>query len=134
LLVQLPAFLGAEVEQLSMPLQGTYGVRTGMDNRLMYDPDWAVNIKALQDFLYNDKTAEEVIAATPETASAESAREETEETEADSAWSQKESDPADEYIRRNLHTVDLAYPLSDADFGSSDYRLFMAGLGGSRDT
>lgn len=47
-----------------MPLQGTYGVRTGMDNRLMYDPDWAVNIKALQDFLYNDKTAEEVIAAT----------------------------------------------------------------------
>lgn len=133
LLVQLPAFLGAEVEQLSMPLQGTYGVRTGMDNRLMYDPDWAVNIKALQDFLYNDKTAEEVIAATPETASAESAREETEETEADSAWSQKESDPADEYIRRNLHTVDLAYPLSDADFGSSDYRLFMAGLGGSRD-
>ena len=34
LLVQLPGFLGAEVEQLSMPLQGTYGVRTGMDDRL----------------------------------------------------------------------------------------------------
>ena len=42
-----------------------------MDDRLMYDPDWVVNIKALQDFLYNDKTAEEVIAATPETAAAE---------------------------------------------------------------
>ena len=33
-----------------MPLQGTYGVRTGMDNRLMYDPDWYVNTTALQDF------------------------------------------------------------------------------------
>ena len=32
-----------------MPLQGTYGIRTGMDDRLMYDPDWVVNIKALQD-------------------------------------------------------------------------------------
>ena len=57
LLVQLPGFLGCDVQQLSMPLQGTYGVRTGMDDRLMYDPDWVVNIKALQDFLYNDKTA-----------------------------------------------------------------------------
>ena len=62
LLVQLPGFLGCDVQQMSLPLQGTYGVRTGMDDRLMYDPDWAVNIKALQDFLYNDKTAEEVIA------------------------------------------------------------------------
>lgn len=137
LLVQLPGFLGAEVEQLSMPLQGTYGVRTGMDDRLMYDPDWAVNITALQDFLYNGKSAEEVIAATPETAAA--AEEEAEEgedpeSEATSAWD-RETDPEEEYIRGNLHTVDLAYPLSDADFGESqDYRLFLAGLGGSRDT
>ena len=70
LLVQLPGFLGCDVKQLSMPLQGTYGVRTGMDDRLMYDPDWYVNTTALQDFLYNDKSAEEVIAATPETAEA----------------------------------------------------------------
>lgn len=135
LLVQLPAFLGAEVEQLSMPLQGTYGVRTGMDDRLMYDPDWAVNIKALQDFLYNGQSAEEVIAATPETAAAEEEdREETDsESEAQSAWD-RETDPEEEYIRANLHTVDLAYPLSDTDFGDSDYRLYLAGLGGSRDT
>lgn len=137
LLVQLPGFLGAEVQQLSMPLQGTYGVRTGMDDRLMYDPDWAVNIKALQDFLYNDATAEEVIAATPETAAAEAARAtaETAETaeEETSAWD-RERDPEEEYLRSNMHTVDLAYPLSDTDFGSSDYRLFLAGLGGSRDT
>ena len=136
LLVQLPSFLGADVEQLSMPLQGTYGVRTGMDDRLMYDPDWAVNIKALQDFLYNDKSAEEVIAATPETAAqeAEKASAETAESasEASSLWD-RESDPEEEYIRQNMHTVDLAYPLSDADFGSTDYRLFLAGLGGARD-
>ena len=42
--------LGCDVQQMSMPLQGTYGIRTGMDDRLMYDPDWVVNIKALQDF------------------------------------------------------------------------------------
>ena len=137
LLVQLPGFLGADVEQLSMPLQGTYGVRTGMDDRLMYDPDWAVNIKALQDFLYNGKTADEVIAATPETAAAEADKkadpaDSDEETESSSAWD-RETDPSEEYIRQNLHTVDLAYPLSDSDFGSSDYRLFLASLGGSRD-
>ena len=137
LLVQLPAFLGADVEQLSLPLQGTYGVRTGMDDRLMYDPDWAVNITALQDFLYNGKTADEVIAATPETAAAEAEKKENEEdtdseSEATSAWD-RETDPEEEYIRQNLHTVDLAYPLSDSDFGSSDYRLFLAELGGSRD-
>lgn len=136
LLVQLPGFLGADVEQLSMPLQGTYGVRTGMDDRLMYDPDWAVNIKALQDFLYNDQTAEKVIAATPETAALEAEKATAEsadsEKEATSAW-ERETDPDEEYIRANLHTVDLAYPLSDSDFGSTDYRLFLAGLGGGRD-
>lgn len=129
LLVQLPGFLGAEVEQMSMPLQGTYGVRTGMDNRLMYDPDWAVNIKALQDFLYNGKTAEEVIAATPETAAAATA--ETAEPAVD-AWD-REIDPTDQYFMQNLHSVDLEYPLSVSDFGSSDYQLFMVEQGGSRD-
>ena len=98
----------------------------------MYDPDWAVNIKALQDFLYNGKTADEVIAATPETAAAEADKREDqadsdEETESSSAWD-RETDPSEEYIRQNLHTVDLAYPLSDSDFGSSDYRLFLASL------
>ncbi len=136
LLVQLPGFLGADVEQLSLPLQGTYGVRTGMDDRLMYDPDWYVNTTALQDFLYNGKTADEVIAATPETAAEEEQKDNEEdadsESEATSAWD-RETDPEEQYIRQNLHAVDLAYPLSDADFGSSDYRLFLAGLGGSRD-
>ena len=122
LLVQLPGFLGCDVQQMSMPLQGTYGIRTGMDNRLMYDPDWVVNIKALQDFLYNDKTADEVIAATPETAAAEAAGEAviaTRET-AD------RDDPVETYNEKNLHRVDMAYPLDASDFGADDYRVFVA--------
>ena len=121
LLVQLPGFLGCDVKQLSMPLQGTYGVRTGMDNRLMYDPDWYVNTTALQDFLYNDKSAEEVIAATPETAAREA------EGLADTATREtavKASDPTADYLKSNLHTVDLSYPLDSSDFGNADYRLF----------
>ena len=54
LLVQLPGFLGVTAEQMSLPAQGTYGVRTGMDNRQMYDPDWAENIAILHDFLYDE--------------------------------------------------------------------------------
>lgn len=122
LLVQLPGFLGCDVQQMSMPLQGTYGIRTGMDNRLMYDPDWVVNIKALQDLLYNDKTADEVIAATPETAAAEAAGEAviaTRET-AD------RDDPVETYNEKNLHRVDMAYPLDASDFGADDYRVFVA--------
>lgn len=129
LLVQLPGFLGCDVEQLSMPLQGTYGVRTGMDDRLMYDPDWYVNTTALQDFLYNDKSAEEVIAATPETAAREAeglADTATHETAA------KASDPTADYLKSNLHTVDLSYPLDSSDFGNADYRLFLAGLEDTR--
>ena len=122
LLVQLPGFLGCDVQQMSLPLQGTYGVRTGMDNRLMYDPDWVVNIKALQDFLYNDKTAEEVIAATPETAAAEAAGElviATRETAG-------ADDPVEIYNNRYLHRVDMTYPLDASDFGPDDYRVYLA--------
>ena len=48
---------------MTMPVQGTYGVRNGMDDRPMMDPDWAANIAVLQNFLYTDMTAEEAIAA-----------------------------------------------------------------------
>ena len=54
LLVQLPGFLGATAEQMTLPVEGTYGVRTGMDDRQMYDPDWAENIAVLHDFLYGE--------------------------------------------------------------------------------
>lgn len=122
LLVQLPGFLGCDVQQMSLPLQGTYGVRTGMDNRLMYDPDWVVNIKALQDFLYNDKTAEEVIAATPETAAAEAAGELVIATRETAGV----DDPVEVYNNRYLHRVDMTYPLDASDFGPDDYRVYLA--------
>ncbi|MDD4851388.1 MAG: LCP family protein [Gemmiger sp.] len=54
LLVQLPGFIGAKAEQLSLPAENTYGVRYGMDDRLMYDPDWVANIRLLHDFLYDE--------------------------------------------------------------------------------
>ena len=122
LLVQLPGFLGCDVQQMSLPLQGTYGVRTGMDDRLMYDPDWVVNIKALQDFLYNDKTAEEVIAATPETAAAEAAGELVIATRETAGT----DDPVEVYNNRYLHRVDMTYPLDASDFGPDDYRVYLA--------
>ena len=62
-MVQLPSFLGVTADQMTMPVQGTYGVRNGMDDRPMMDPDWAANIAVLQNFLYTDMTAEEAIAA-----------------------------------------------------------------------
>ena len=122
LLVQLPGFLGCDVQQMSMPLQGTYGIRTGMDDRLMYDPDWVVNIKALQDFLYNDKTAEEVIAATPETAAAEAAGELVIATRE----SADVTNPVEEYNNKYLHRIDMTYALDASDFGSDEYRVFVA--------
>ena len=122
LLVQLPGFLGCDVQQMSMPLQGTYGIRTGMDDRLMYDPDWVVNIKALQDFLYNDKTAEEVIAATPETAAAEAAGELVIATRE----SADVTNPVEEYNSKYLHRIDMTYALDASDFGSDEYRVFVA--------
>ena len=122
LLVQLPGFLGCDVQQMSMPLQGTYGIRTGMDDRLMYDPDWVVNIKALQDFLYDDKTAEEVIAATPETAAAEAAGELVIATRE----SADVTNPVEEYNSKYLHRIDMTYALDASDFGSDEYRVFVA--------
>ena len=35
---------------MTLPVQGTYGVRNGMDDRPMMDPDWAANIAVLQNF------------------------------------------------------------------------------------
>lgn len=54
LLTELPGFVGAKAEQLSLPVEGTYGVRYGMDDREMYDPDWVANIRILHDFLYEE--------------------------------------------------------------------------------
>lgn len=123
LVMQLPGFLGVTADQMTLPVQGTYGVRNGMDDRPMMDPDWRTNISVLQNFLYTDMTAEEAIAAgtaTPETAD-EEVPAETEETPV------KETDPVTAYLQDNTTPVYWDYPLEDADFGNADYRVFLAG-------
>lgn len=93
LLIQLPGFLGKEAEQLSLPAEGTYGVRTGMDDRLMYDPDWAENIRILQRFLYGSVSDEDMMG----------------------------------YYEDNTASVTLEEPLSDEDFGTGGYSVYLAG-------
>ena len=60
LLVQLPGFLGVTAEQMSLPAEGTYGSRTGMDGRQMYDPDWTENVAILHEFLYGADASSDV--------------------------------------------------------------------------
>ena len=124
-MVQLPGFLGVTADQMTLPVQGTYGVRNGMDDRPMMDPDWAANIAVLQNFLYTDMTAEEAIAAgtaTPETADGEeTAVPETVEVQS------KKNDTVHTYLKDNTTPIYWDYPLEDADFGNADYRVFLAG-------
>ena len=60
LLVEVPGFLGVTADQMSLPAEGTYGVRTGMDNRQMYDPDWTENVAILHEFLYGSDAASDI--------------------------------------------------------------------------
>ena len=124
LLVQLPGFLGVEAEQMSLPVEGTYGVRTGMDNRTMYDPDWQTNSDILQDFLYEDKTAEEAIAAHVEIEEAATA-----ETAAEEALGLTDKQV---YLTENSNPLDLEEGITVENFGTGNYRVFLAGA--SEDT
>lgn len=124
LLVQLPGFLGVEAEQMSLPVEGTYGVRTGMDNRTMYDPDWQTNSDILQDFLYEGKTAEEAIAAHVESEEAATA-----ETAAEEALGLTDKQV---YLTENSNPLDLEEGITVENFGTGNYRVFLAGA--SEDT
>ena len=96
LLVQLPDFLGVTAEQLSLPAEGTYGVRYGMDDRLMYDPDWAENIAILHKFLYGVDSTSDVY---PNGETVETALED---------YSEEELESFGEYLAENSSAVDLA--------------------------
>lgn len=115
LLVQLPGFLGVEADQMSLPVDGTYGVRTGMDNRTMYDPDWQTNSDILQDFLYEGMSAEDAIAAHVESEDAATAETALELTD------------KQEYLTRNSSPLDLEEGITVEDFGNGNYRVFLAG-------
>ena len=120
LLVQLPGFLGVQTEQMSLPVEGTYGVRTGMDDRTMYDPDWPLNAEILQDFLYEGMSAEEAIAAHVE------ASEDAPEATAAPAV----ADAPGGYLGAYTQVLDAdpyAETLDTEAFGETAYRVFLAG-------
>lgn len=48
----LPRMRKAETQQMTIPVEGTYGHMLGMGDRSMFAVDFAVNSKILQDFLY----------------------------------------------------------------------------------
>lgn len=125
LLVQLPGFLGVQADQMSIPVDGTYGVRTGMNDRTMYDPDWQLNSDILQDFLYDGLPAGEAIAnhvTEPE----------------DDGEEEQEQQPVRElssmqaYLTQNSSPVDLEQGITGEDFGNGNYRVFLGGA--PRDT
>ena len=52
LMLKAPGFLNVDFGQMTLPAQGTYGAMTGMGERGMFAPDFDVNAKILQEFIY----------------------------------------------------------------------------------
>lgn len=52
LMLKAPNFLGVSLDQMTLPVEGTYGSMSGMDGRGMFAPDFDANAKLLQEFLY----------------------------------------------------------------------------------
>jgi len=52
LLLFAPQVLGKEIDQMSLPAEGTYGGMTGMGGRSLYAVDFDANAKILEAFLY----------------------------------------------------------------------------------
>lgn len=63
LLTLAPTFMGAEIQQITIPADGTYGSMKGMDGRSMYAVDFNANAKILKEMLYGitDEEAEEQV-------------------------------------------------------------------------
>jgi len=55
LLVKVPGFLGVKFDQMTIPVEGTYGGRTGMGERGMFAADFETNAEILHDFLYGEE-------------------------------------------------------------------------------
>lgn len=49
-------FAGADMEQLTIPTDGTYTTMTGLEGRNMYSLDFEANAEALNEFLYRGNT------------------------------------------------------------------------------
>ena len=52
LLLIAPRYRGVDFDQMTIPVDGTFGSMTGMGGRTLFAVDFATNAKILQDFLY----------------------------------------------------------------------------------
>lgn len=52
LLLSAPKFLGAQIESMTLPAEGTYGSMTGMGNRKLFAADFETNSKILHKLIY----------------------------------------------------------------------------------
>lgn len=55
LILIAPDFVGATIDQMTIPQEGTYGSMIGMGGRHLFAVDFEANAKILQEFLYADE-------------------------------------------------------------------------------
>ena len=53
-MAQLPGFLGVQFEQMTIPVEGTYGGMIGLQGRGLFAVDFETNSQILHDFLYGE--------------------------------------------------------------------------------
>lgn len=53
LLMDAPGFTNSEIEQMTIPAEGTYGSKKTSDGRSFLDLDWETNIQILKKFIYS---------------------------------------------------------------------------------
>ena len=53
LLIYVPQYQGAVIEQMTIPVRGSYGSMTGMGGRSLFSVDFETNAKILRDFIYD---------------------------------------------------------------------------------
>ena len=54
LITYAPAVLGQEFDQMTIPVQGTYGSMKGLGGRNLYAVDFQTNSEILHEFLYGE--------------------------------------------------------------------------------
>ena len=54
LLLLLPSVMEAEIQQMSIPVKGTYGSMIDKNNRYVLSVDFETNSQILHEFLYGD--------------------------------------------------------------------------------
>ena len=52
LMMMAPGFLSAQVDQMTIPVEGSFTSMEGMEGRTLYDVDFETNSRILRDFLY----------------------------------------------------------------------------------